>query len=240
MKELPYVSEAKLAQFLPLARKRSKLSSQGLKFEITTPLLKIGVALPEQGVANDQKMRKLASIVEELEERALWYADEDVCPGDWIQFEARMNCLYPASGEPVLFFECPHADDRDHRPRLVLHGSARHLTGRVPPMAVTSRIVDHYMGTDNDSDGSHLSSLARFLSTFRSTSQDNPFEVSESLLRFRWPRTVGVELDCFGHVLAEIGVLDCTTAERVAGYARITTITNEYHVCATPLYIERI
>ena len=125
--ELIYVSSSKLAQFIPIEQSRWRrlrlrklvagFSAGGAKLEVETETADIN---------------RLAAVIRELEESARWYEDDLVMPGEWVFFEGKLAFVRTQAFEGelgsvddgVLFFDSPR---RGH-PRLLLHGSARHLT----------------------------------------------------------------------------------------------------------------
>ncbi len=175
MRELVYVSQAKLQQFRKPASKRGGL---GGSVKISTA----GLGLPavEAGLTYDAA-RAAAGTTATLDQaekyiRSKWpvrWWTEETEPGVWIQFKTRLAFAVLseegiASGEPVLFFwgrENPH-DKRS--PQLLLHGSPKHLvpgaTGGAPQNNRSpSRAADMLRNVSAVDDGAGLGSTERRL-----------------------------------------------------------------------------
>jgi uncharacterized protein DUF7019 len=116
MRELVYLSDAKLAQFRPERGRRFRVREVGVP-----GIGQVGVDPPADA--------HLDAVVDHLSGIARWYTEDDLAPGDWVQFETSMG--YTVAGTdrvPVLLFAEPPGDRR-----LVLHGSPHHLVGEVLP-----------------------------------------------------------------------------------------------------------
>jgi hypothetical protein len=111
MRELIYLSEAKLGQFRPERGRRFRVR------EIGVPGIgQVGVDPPADSHLDD--------VVDHLAGIARWYTEDDLATGDWVQFETSLGYTI---FESLLLFAEPPCDRR-----LVLHGSAVHLLGGVP------------------------------------------------------------------------------------------------------------
>ncbi|MET7284157.1 SAVMC3_10250 family protein [Kribbella sp. NPDC005582] len=178
MRELVYLSQAKLQQFRKSASKRDGL---GGTFKISTA----GLGLPavEAGLAYDAA-RAAAGTTPTLDQaekyiRSKWpvrWWTEETEPGEWIQFETRLAYAVLsdglASGQPVLFF-WGRDDPRDERStQLLLHGSPQHLiqaaTGGPPSNRMSPSLsagMFNYLNAvaDGRADGAGLSSADRRL-----------------------------------------------------------------------------
>lgn len=128
MRELVYLSEAKLAQFLPGPR-----GGWHVKGSVTTPVGSVDVdpvRAPDAELA-----RRLERVIEQVARDARWYTDEGLRPGQGVQFEAPLNygvlderyfdqmVVFLDSGRPAPNYAAGGAV------RLLLHGSGRHLAG---------------------------------------------------------------------------------------------------------------
>jgi hypothetical protein len=88
MRELVYLSQRKLAQF------RSTQRSGGFWRRITTIGAKAPMGMGEVSFTlADAKSASpdLERVLKQVQLSAKWYEDEDVSPGEWVQFEALMN-----------------------------------------------------------------------------------------------------------------------------------------------------
>ena len=116
MRELIYLSDAKLRQFHPERGPRLRVR------EIGVPGIgQVGIDQPAGA--------HLDAVVEHLSGIARWYTEDDLATGDWVQFETALG--YTVTGTdrlPVLLFAEPPGE-----PRLVLHGSPHHLVGGALP-----------------------------------------------------------------------------------------------------------
>ena len=116
MRELIYLSEAKLRAFRPERGRRFRVR------EIGVPGIgPVGVDPPADSHRDD--------VVDLLAGIARWYTEDGLATGDWVQFETSLGYTI---FEPLLLFAEPPGDRR-----LVLHGSPRHLLGGVPVTEVT-------------------------------------------------------------------------------------------------------
>lgn len=142
MQELIYLSDAKLRQFVPEARRRSwigrRLTALKLGASAASFSGNVEVALDKAG-AEQNNADQLASVVEYIDRRAPWYWEPEVRAGAWVYFEAPLFAFLPELGraETVLFTDVPPGRAQGHEPprgtRLLLHGSRGHLLAEVPP-----------------------------------------------------------------------------------------------------------
>ncbi|MER7315759.1 MULTISPECIES: SAVMC3_10250 family protein [Streptomyces] len=142
MQELLYLSDAKLRQFVPEARRRSwigrRLTALKLSASAASFSGNVEIALAEAG-AEQNGADRLASVVEYIDRRAPWYWEPEVRAGTWMYFEAPLFAFLPmVEGlETVLFTDAPPGHAQGHEPahgtRLLLHGSRGHLLAEVPP-----------------------------------------------------------------------------------------------------------
>jgi hypothetical protein len=183
MRELVYLSKRKLATFHP--------------------------ELPAAR-ADPPSLDDVLAYLTETPGKLRWYAEDGLRPGQWIQFEALLSweVMDLEDARPVVFFAEP---DVTATPRLVLHGSPRHLLEEpeAPQEQPTSQAVRRvpYRLADPDGDQGTAARLPRFR-----------------------PRTLLRELD---------RSMEPRTATRLAGVARISTDASKIGaVFATPLYVE--
>ncbi|MFD9007064.1 SAVMC3_10250 family protein [Streptomyces sp. NPDC059582] len=141
MQELIYLSDAKLRQFVPERRRRTRIGRRLTALRLNASALAVGgsleLDLAEVSAASGSRER-LPDVIKTIEEHALWYQDPDVQTGRWVYFEAPFN-VAGANGQiykTVLFMDAPAAsgDEQTHLSgvRLLLHGSPDHLLRPVP------------------------------------------------------------------------------------------------------------
>jgi len=85
MRELVYLSEAKLSQFLPDRPPWWARLSRSAKVELSVPMAKVGLEVgepPPDGVRS-----KLDAVIAEVERTAKWFDDPDVTSGEWVHFD---------------------------------------------------------------------------------------------------------------------------------------------------------
>ncbi|MGW1813925.1 SAVMC3_10250 family protein [Streptomyces sp. NPDC002125] len=146
MRELVYLSDSKLRQFLPERGQRRRIGRRLRMFRLdgNTPMGGGGfeVHLDGEGPTTaEDRAHRLASTIDHLETHALWFTDPDTRPGRWIYFEAPLFFFHVDSRDPdvgtVLFVDAPGVDGyAPEGARLILHGSAKHLLVPVPRSAL--------------------------------------------------------------------------------------------------------
>ncbi|MEV6284724.1 SAVMC3_10250 family protein [Kribbella sp. NPDC051770] len=130
MRELVYLSQAKLQQFRQPGSKRDGLSG-GVK--LTAGLT--GLPAVETNLDYDPAAPAPTVTLEQAEKfiRSKWpvrWWTEESEPGEWIQFETKLvhGVIEDRRGtRSILFFWGRDVPDDETSPQLVLHGSARHL-----------------------------------------------------------------------------------------------------------------
>lgn len=133
MREIAYLSEGKLRQFVAAPRRVPRTSA----LRLTTPLGGIDIDTPTADGDIGQQ-RHLQQVYRHLEIVAEWYTAPELRPGQWVQFEAPLRCvtLSGAHQDLVLFVDPTreqHANPATAGDcRLLMHGSARHLRGWMP------------------------------------------------------------------------------------------------------------
>ncbi|WP_405804519.1 SAVMC3_10250 family protein [Streptomyces sp. NBC_01187] len=132
MREIVYLSESKLRQFVPAPRRIPRVAA----LRVTTPFGGVDMDAPVKDGAKDQ-LRHLHKVCEQVQLAADWYAVPDLRPGQWVQFEAPLRCvtLSDAHQDLVLFVDRARGGDVNPSAqgcRLLMHGSVRHLRGRTP------------------------------------------------------------------------------------------------------------
>ncbi|MEJ2856030.1 MULTISPECIES: SAVMC3_10250 family protein [unclassified Saccharothrix] len=132
--EYVYLSDAKVRQFIPAdAPWWRRMRAKKLAGAAKVAGVEASLELEPSDIA--RKAELLNRLVEHITLTGRWYTDRDVRAGEWVFFEGRIG--YQVTGpDPqagaVLF--CEAGEPTGATPRIVLHGSARHLvTGGAAP-----------------------------------------------------------------------------------------------------------
>lgn len=235
LREIAYLSEGKLRQFLPEPRRMPRTGA----LRLTTPLGGIDMDAPTTDGEFGQ-LRHLREVHQHLELVAEWYATPELRPGQWVQFEAPLRCvtLSGAHQDLVLFVDSVRRLNANHSTaggcRLLMHGSARHLRGWTP-MPV---------------DGPELE-ISNSASSLGASFVTRAGQVVEALTRDREPLPGGqpTAADLHGRgVQALLRALDeedtgIDTSTMMTGYARVTGLlpsaeTTSRCLVASPLVVE--
>ncbi|MFF7838820.1 SAVMC3_10250 family protein [Streptomyces ossamyceticus] len=126
MRELVYLSDAKLRQFLPEPRRFGRRGT----LRIATPFG--GFDLEPSPDPEQSRLRHLQQVMRRIDVEAEWFMQPDVRTGQWVQFEAPLN-LVPMNGSftgMALFIDpagTVEGYERSEDVRLILHGSVRHV-----------------------------------------------------------------------------------------------------------------
>ncbi|NIH86517.1 SAVMC3_10250 family protein [Amycolatopsis granulosa] len=220
MRELIYVSEAKLRQLVPDLPRRPR-GLRDVEAQVTTPVGGIKVGKPAR--ETEPGLAGAVAALEASPRAPRWFAEPGVRPGEWVHFEAPM--AYGEVGGAVVFLDVDEAGAEyptGGRLRLLLHGSRHHLVGSLP----AERDMD---------DRWHHSMWVRF---------------TQVLLKLTDPGQAGNAGDerFLGRVVTAMDRLADRlqpefAAAWVAGYARITAVLPEDErtiLVATPLYVEHV
>ncbi|MDQ0378457.1 SAVMC3_10250 family protein [Amycolatopsis thermophila] len=220
MRELIYVSTAKLRQLVPDLPKRPR-GLRDVEAEVTTPVggVKVGKAArpAEPGLA------AAVAGLEASPRAPKWFAEPGLRPGQWVHFEAPM--AYGEIGGSVVFLDVDEAVDgypTGGRLRLLLHGSRDHLVGALP-------------GAERDMDPGHHSLWVRFVQILMELDEPDRAEAAEH------PRFLARMVDSLDALADRLQPR--FTAAWAAGYARITAVVpvDECTIlAATPLYVEHV
>jgi hypothetical protein len=234
MRELIYLSDRKLQQFLPDPIPKWRRLGR-LKAEVNAPIGSISV---ESSADCDQSAQaaQLQRVVRQVEQTAQWFTADGIRAGDWIFFEERINywVIKLSRGSAiVLFLNLDHAETL--RTRLLLHGSPEHLlTG--------AQAQDELrLGSPgpSPSDGSRFRDMLPVLRKVMG-SIDGASKKRES----QEARNLGWDLEDV--VLALDKSNSAATAMWLAGYGRVTARMESSPrgdikatlVAASPLYVE--
>ncbi|MGW0837918.1 SAVMC3_10250 family protein [Streptomyces prunicolor] len=238
MREIVYLSESKLRQFMPEPRRVPRTGA----LRVTTPFGGVDMDAPatdgEQG-----HLRHLREVYKHLELVAEWYTEAELRPGRWVQFEASLRCvtLSGANQDLVLFVDSVPESDAGHVAgggcRLLMHGSARHLRGWTPT-AVDGPVLE--VVNSGSSLGTSFVTRAG--------------QVVEALARHRDPlpedqTSPRTAVNLHGRGLQELlraldeGDVSIDTSAMMTGYARVTgllpgTGTTSRCMVASPLVVE--
>ncbi|MFE0383166.1 SAVMC3_10250 family protein [Streptomyces bungoensis] len=244
MREVVYLSEGKLNEFLPEPRR----ALPAVKLRAGVSFAGINVETPAQDNARDLR-RHLEEVEKEMDRQTAWYGEPGLMPGRWVQFEAPLNwvTLRGRYQDLVLFVDPAPDSASPHQPvtsrRLLLHGSARHLLGR-PPIEVDGPVLTglegsgHSAGTIFVTNAGHVvSALAQAHDPFESgtgAAEGNP-PVSPTSMRRSGIR------DLLAAVDAESS--EVSTHALMFGYARVSallpeTATEVGCLVASPLIVE--
>ncbi|MFH9724624.1 SAVMC3_10250 family protein [Streptomyces sp. NPDC017254] len=133
LREFVYLSDGKISQFLSEPGRLRFLGA----LRLNTPVGGVDVDAPAAD-GEWERLRRLKKISKHLEEKARWFADDELRPRDWMWFEAPLHCVTLRGGyrHMVLFADPVPGQDSEYDDkaacRLLLHGSARHLIGFAP------------------------------------------------------------------------------------------------------------
>ncbi|WP_370415358.1 SAVMC3_10250 family protein [Streptomyces fradiae] len=238
MREIVYLSESKLRQFVPEPRRVPRTGA----LRVTTPLGGFDMDAPATDLEQGQ-LRHLRDVSRHVELHAGWYAEPGVRPGQWVQFEAPLRCvtLGAAHKDLVLFVDAAGQGETDREAgedcRLLMHGSVRHLRGWTP-MSVNGPALE-------------VEDSASSLGTAFVTRAGH---VVEALTRHRDPLSVEQDPSPAGVRLHGRGVQELLDAldddgdgidmsAMMTGYARVTgllpgTRAGSRCVVASPLLVE--
>ncbi|RZS30384.1 hypothetical protein EV193_11782 [Herbihabitans rhizosphaerae] len=242
MRELVYLSDVKLGQFLPevraLPRPQIKIKTDHVDADFTK-------------TAGERKHARLEKIINDISNYAQWYTAAPLAPGRWVQFEAPLNHLrVERFGDLVLFVD--HGAAAESSTRLILHGSARHLLIDNPPVFTAPRGEDVDLGNHRQRDAESgcsgasiftkdsIELLLRILEAQPNASLDCQPNAPSAVARTHLP-------DATARLLHAVDDrLHPETATLLTGFARVTadiapSTTRDGAVrcvVASPLYVE--
>ncbi|WJV49116.1 SAVMC3_10250 family protein [Streptomyces flavofungini] len=245
MRELVYLSDRKLRQFMPDRPRR--LVRGG--WQVTTPVGGVGLD-PEVPDAERERGERLRRIVRHVSAAAGWFAEPGLRAGSWVQFEAPLNfrALRGAAPGMVLFVDPPRGVEgyeTGGAVRLLLHGSVEHLAGgRVPVVAEPPALSEtvHHAGGWDCSGGDWVELLTTQASVLLGSLTSQPDATSED--EAQEPVSPVTLLEGTRQLLAALDrQLPVETAAWMRGYARVTAALecgDVRYVVATPLYVEYV
>jgi signal transduction histidine kinase len=231
MREMIYLSERKLNQFLPNGKPKRYRFRRELQVGFQTPLGSVNVGrIPP--FADDTLPERLQRVVEHLAPNSRWFQSTEVVTGQWISFYARMK--YTVFGNTPSTAMAVFIDEDRAQTRLLLHGSPQHLL--IGPAATPNRQDQWWNASDGSPVFDGMPELVPMLFELGETSADL--------------RREGLRRDSLNQELqALVRLLDHelrAPAEWMAGYARVTAQdpavdrARRWTVVATPLFVERV
>lgn len=242
MRELVYLSDRKLEQFLPALRSFWPKPVVNVKTQLVE--ISVNAALDVE----KSKLKHLAQVIAHIEKSARWFLDPQATAGQWVNFEAPLNYLMVNRGDrDLVFFVDRNVATADYptggSARLLLHCSSTHLRignrlTRVPAPPGESVV----MGGGSGPDVFVEDSIKLLLKTLRS--QGPPSNENQPLpavmLASHLPSATTRLLRAIDARLYP------ETAAWMAGYARITAsfaVPSSFeesvrYILASPLYIE--
>lgn len=226
MRELIYVSQAKLRQLVPdLPGRSGRL--RDVEGEVKTPLggFKVGKAARETGPG----LARVVAALEASPRAPKWFADPEVRPGQWVHFEAPLS--YAVTGSVTFFLDSTTpstAYPTGGRLRLLLHGSEEHLVG-APPMVGFDRSYGPL--------GSRWNYVIETLNAHEQVTEETAFDVDRRDASGP-PQRLMVMVNRVSEAMQTE-----FTAAWMGGYARVTALYPRGQgamLAATPLYVEYI
>lgn len=242
MRELFYLSDAKLRQFVP-ERRRTRMGQRLSAIRLTTPAG--GVELEATGDADPERQRQqhLSAVIRYIEERAFWFQDPDAGAGNWVYFEAPLLAFIVrgsrAQRGTVLFVDPPHqyvrAYDQPEGIRLILHGSDEHL---LTPGRSATPVLWELSAMDGSNYNTQIPS---FEIAQPPVAEDIGDEEEPPYLSY----TDAADVQLHNLVKSPFNWISPRDAVWMRGYARVSTVRNIAQgnqryplIVATPLYVE--
>jgi hypothetical protein len=253
LRELLYLSDAKLTQFV--MQKRKGLANR-VKLEGEVKIPGIGglkAAAPDKSSSGAVDLDTVVAELEVSSRSAGWYTNPDATVGQWVEFELPLNqAVLPAADGSVVIFVDEAVSESVNSPRLLLHGSPEHLRGVVSE-ANMARVISSYGMAYGSRFEYTLVALAELFSTlddagFPSQANASPgqrrhsFGVGHAIRDFN--RGEGDFMWGLLETLEDVAFVR-NAATWMSGWARITCIlkgrdasANRRLITATPLYVQ--
>jgi hypothetical protein len=229
VRELVYLSDRKIAQFMPALRQLQRWPRISARIP--------GIDLSWEPSA-DERHRQLTQVVAQIERTAVWFADPAARPGQWLQFEAPLNCVTVFG---ILFLTNPPTQDDPAigATRLLLHGSAEHSWTGLRPANVPAPQAMTEVAPRPDGSAQTLFTVDSVAVLLRLLSAQRPPADGPDPLA----APAGTNLAAASTAL--LAALDARTYPETAtwmtGFARLTARVDAdpaTHILASPLYIE--
>ncbi|WP_225813636.1 SAVMC3_10250 family protein [Streptomyces spinosus] len=236
MREIVYLSESKLRQFMPEPRRAPRTAA----LRVTTPFGGIDMDAP---TTDEEQSRHRRQVYRHVELVADWYERPGLRPGQWVQYEVPLRCVTLSGAHEDLVLFVDPAPGGDLNPasgqscRLLMHGSVRHLRGW-NPMSVDGPVLE----------------VANSASSLGHAFVTRAGQVVEALTRHRDPMAADQAASRTAPDLHRRGVqellhaldnedLSLDTSALMTGYARVTGVlpgssANRPCVVASPLIVE--
>jgi len=253
MRELVYVSRAKLSEFFKSRRVRYRGSiSAEIEGSLANMLkLKIGGARGSEADGSPPSSDDLQSLMKHVDDALehldnsdtppAWF-ESDSQPGSWVQFEVDMAL---ATHEDLLFLWPSSISVQVSDTTLILHGSARHLVSRAADQQNFRSVYDEqHRESDFYMFVAALSVFFRTIDaggTWRGADDRPP----RSLRRWPWTSLAQFSAELVRRLRTTGWKFG--TAGRMNGFARVTAVEtvdinsrSTRVVFATPLFIERL
>jgi uncharacterized protein DUF7019 len=230
MRELVYVSEAKLQQLVP------ELPAGAGRLRDVEAELKLPLGSFKVGKSAQESMPGLATAVSTLEASSrapVWFAAPQVRPGMWVHFEAPLSYSTISRGVAFLDVDKPSREyPSGGALRLFLHGSSFHLIGPrgvvVDPSELRISRSAWYQFFRGLEEASRLGDESEHLAD-----AGDPAESTS-----RYVRGVERQVQRLTQLLQPE-----LTAAWMAGYARVTAVVptpSGAVLAASPLYVEHV
>lgn len=242
MRELVYLSERKLQQFI-LGRPRRWRGRTQVEGELKVPGIggvKLGPVAPDQSEKATPDLEKVISALENSDRAAKWFADDNVQPGQWVHFDVPL-CYTPLSdghGVRAVVFLGSDEPTKDHpadgTTRLLLHGSAEHLLGGTVESSASRD------SSRNPTRYTEIRLFARLLYRLNRSSASSDGEPDAEGMNLLGGKILEMEVPQVIQLLDDL-LEPRLTAAWMAGYARVTAVLHDENsttVLATPLYVE--
>ncbi|MBD0689956.1 SAVMC3_10250 family protein [Streptomyces sp. CBMA123] len=244
MREVIYLSEGKLREFLPEPRR----ALPAVSLHAGLPFAGMDVATPTSNNAQDLR-RHLKRVEKTLTRKLPHYTEANIDTGSWVKFETRLNwvTLRDRYRDLVLFVDSELNHETGGPRRLLLHGSARHLLGR-PPVQVDGPALTglegggHSAGTIFVTNAGHVvNALAHSLNELGPEAGEGaePLPEATAPLHRKGLRDLLAALD------AEREHAEVRTSAVVTGLARVSAVLEETStevgcMVASPLVVEYV
>ncbi|MFH8363310.1 SAVMC3_10250 family protein [Streptomyces anulatus] len=239
LREIVYLSESKLRQFLPEPRRAPRTGA----LRLTTPLG--GIDMDAPAVDGEQaQLRHLREVYKHVELVAGWYEAPNVLAGQWVQFEAPLRCVTLSGAHQDLVLFVDPAGERGADPvaeggcRLLMHGSVRHLKSWTP-LSVDGPALEAGSSSVSSLGTAFVTRAGQVVEVLTSHRDPLPAEQTSSRTEMRLHgRGVQELLDALDD---EDDIIDVSAM--MTGYARVTgilpsTSATPRCVVASPLVVE--
>jgi len=238
MRELIYLSNRKMQQFLPDPPSRWRRTGR-LRAAVNTPFGSVSVEPELPGNKAWTKADDLNNVTDYIEQNFQWFTSESVRAGEWIYFEDWLNyrVFRPHHRASIVLFYNLN-DDEIGQTRLLLHGSPEHLRGSAP---AEGQLRLDRLESSSPSDGPWFRDMLPILPKLVDKLAAGPGDRTGIARGLEW------DIKDVMQALDESNTSE--TAAWLTGYARVTAriapssgeISSERSfVVASPLYVEAL